>query len=524
MKRKFLLALMVLLLISLACGKSQESISAIEESPSAHPPQEDVAEPTDPPVNISPGGDQPMVEGALFFEEDFQDGKPDRWEITSAWDVQQLGDAYTFESQGAGGAWVPEGSAWSNYSCQVMVRIDAGSLLLGINVSQSGRYLVRLDGNGLYLIKESPLKNYTVVSRTGPVSLGDWHQLELASFNGRVQVYVDQALWVDYQDSTPLSKGTITVTSQDGSQVAIDDVLVMKTGPLPDGVVQAPPPPDTNVELDMGDGGQVVVEPDAGIQANDQPGDDQQQDQNQAQADELEEQQGDQQPQAGGLPDLVIVEATFDPNPAVSGQQFLANYVISNQGDAPSGAFTLLWKFHAATGMGVCSWDYDTLAPGETVWGGCPRMTNAEPGQSPTTLTVDFEGEIVESNEDNNVLTPTLSLITTAQDEPGEAEPNVLPDLVVGAMAYTDRNFRCELVNYGQGTAPAGARVTLFVNGNKIDWQETATPLPSGGSITFNIPVDLAIEEINKARCIADRGNSIEEENEDNNEFVWVQE
>ncbi|MBL6982068.1 MAG: hypothetical protein ISR58_12850 [Anaerolineales bacterium] len=505
--------LIIVLLAALACGGTQDVPPVVKDQPIETPslPTVVIEEPTEQRSQAQ--------EGDILFQDDFQDGQSDGWDVTAAWFVQQSGDIYTFDASGSGGAWVPTGSNWSNYAYQSSIRLDAGSLLLGFNLSQSGRYYVRLDGSGLFLLKEYPAKNYTVLIQTGPVTLGEWHLLDLRSYNGHIQVYVDEALWVDYTDTSPLSKGSITVTSQEGSQVSVEDVLVTTTGPLTKGVVQAPQPQKGQPELDV----ESAVEDD-GLTQQQIVLDDQQEVGDQVQEEQQDESQEELQDQVpSGQPDLVVLEATFDPDPVVSGQPFTSSFVIQNQGDAPAGAFTLLWKFHAATGIGVCSWDYDSLAAGESVWGGCSKTTNAQPGQSPTVLTIDFENEIEESDDNNNVLTPALYVITTAQDSPGEADA-ALPDLMVGAMAFTDRNFRCDLVNYGQGTAPAGVRVTLYANGNRIGWQETSGPLPSGASVTFNIPVDLTLEEINKARCIADRGNSFEEENEDNNEFVWVQE
>lgn len=42
----------------------------------------------------------------ILFRDDFQDGNTDGWGISSAWEVNQEGDAYTFESDGEGSAWI----------------------------------------------------------------------------------------------------------------------------------------------------------------------------------------------------------------------------------------------------------------------------------------------------------------------------------------------------------------------------------------------------------------------------------
>lgn len=398
----------------------------------------------------------PQEQGVIIlFEDDFQDGQPDDWEITAAWYVQQAGDLYTFEASGAGGAWVPDGGGWSNYAFRSFVQVDAGALLLSFNLTEQGRYMVRIDEYGLYLVKEYPADEFNVISQTGPLPDTSWHYLALGSYDNQVQVYVDQELWIDYQDAEPLAGGTIAVASLDGSQVAVDNVLVTQlTKPLPAGEIKAPPA----LQAPLPD---VQAEAESGLSLD--------------QVDEIVEGQ-DQAPEVqSGTPDLVITNASFDPDPVVSGQLFTANYAIENVGDAPAGAFTLLWEFHAATGIGVCSWDYFGLAPGEAVWGGCQRVTNAQPGESPTVLTVDFEGEIAESNEGNNQMTPTLRVGTVAQDSGGEAEPSGeaeqsagQPDLVI-LEAYFDpdpviqgQQFVANYAIANHGDAPSGAFTLLW--------------------------------------------------------------
>ncbi len=416
----------VILLVALACGRARQ-IAPTEIAPTEIPPEtEDQTE-----EQAQSEGPSLAQEGDILFQDDFQDGQSDGWDITAAWDVQQAGDTYTFEAGGEGGAWVPEGNTWSNYAYQASARLDAGSLLFGFNLNQDGRYFVRLDENGVYLIKESPAKNYTPVVQTGPVSLGEWHQLDMRAYDGHIQVYVDEQLWVDYSDNVPLSHGTISLTALDGSQVAVDDVLVTKTGPLPAGVVQAPPPLEGQADLDM-------AEVDDGIELEEVAEEDGEEvEQQEGEQGEEQQQEGDQEElPSSGEPDLVVIEATFDPDPVIQGQPFTANYMIENQGDVPTGAFTLLWKFHDATGVGVCSWDYDSLDAGQTAWGACTKTTNAQAGQSPTTLTVDFEDEVAESNENNNQLSPTLVVAAPEGDggdgeEQDEEEPQseALPNL-----------------------------------------------------------------------------------------------
>lgn len=253
--------------------------------------------------------------------------------------------------------------------------------------------MLRLNPESVYLIKEQPAENFSVLTQTGPVIMNTWHWIDMAAQAGHIQVYVDQALWIDFVDPAPLSRGTISMASLDGSRVEVDNVLVAQiNGSLPSVQVQAPPP--------------IVPE---------QPPIDEIEDEvSEIPLEEVEiEEQTPEMTVEGGLPDLVITEVVFSPDPVVQGQPFEMSYVIQNQGNAPAGAFTVHFHFHAASGLADCNADFPSLGAGQVAWGGCTRTTNSQPGTSPTELTVDIENEIAESNEDNNTRNQPLTVGAT---------------------------------------------------------------------------------------------------------------
>lgn len=179
----------------------------------------------------------------ILFQDDFQDGSNAPWKITTAWNVEQDGDVYSFNSSGYGAAWIPYGQSWRNYVYQVDTQLESGSLVLSFVLTQQGRYGLHMRQDGIYLMKESPPGNISVLSQTGPISIPGWHQVVLSSYEGHLQVHIDNALWIDYIDSQPLYNGTIAVSSLEGSNVAVDDVLVTRlTEPLVSDDVVAPPP------------------------------------------------------------------------------------------------------------------------------------------------------------------------------------------------------------------------------------------------------------------------------------------
>jgi len=211
-----------------------------------------------PPVATAPAVSAPGAAGVILFQDDFQDGQPDGWQITTAWYVQQEGNTYYFGSSGQGGAWVPGGGSWSDYEFQSTVRVTAGGVMLSYRLTHEGRYLLHLREDGLYLTKEYPKGNYTTLTQTAAPSLSAWHQVSVVGYGGHLQVYVDRMLQLDYTDPSPLLQGTIAVATLEGSQAAVDDVLVTRLtaalptpGPMALPVTVAPPPVPLPVEAGL---------------------------------------------------------------------------------------------------------------------------------------------------------------------------------------------------------------------------------------------------------------------------------
>ena len=112
-----------------------------------------------------------------------------------------------------------------------------------------------------------------------------------------------------------------------------------------------------------------------------------------------------------GLPDLVVWSGHFNPAQPVKGETFYAAFEIKNLGTAASGACTFRIKFHASAGVANCDMTVVSLEPGGNQFLTCPTKSNASTGNYPVKATVDAEGEVAESDEGNNVLETTLTLV-----------------------------------------------------------------------------------------------------------------
>jgi len=184
----------------------------------------------------------------VLFQDDFEDDQPDDWHITASWTVRQEGDDHVFGSSAYGGAWVPQGFGWSDYELQAVVRATAGGVILSYRVTHEGRYLLHLREDGMYLSREYPIGTYTTLTQAAAPSQNAWHQVTVAGYGGHLQVYVDRELQLDYVDPSPVLQGTIGVSTLDGYQATVDDVLVTRLTillPTPESAMLPPtvPPP-----------------------------------------------------------------------------------------------------------------------------------------------------------------------------------------------------------------------------------------------------------------------------------------
>jgi len=400
----FYITLLVMsILVLSACTRPQQATPNPVDSGPQELPEESSA-PADQSEAVQAAldmGDQ--ANGVFLFYDDFQDGLADNWETVGAWFVEQSGDLYILGAAGRGYAWVPSGHNWADYAFHAGVRLESGALFLSMNLTQEGRYLLRLDENAVYLLKEQPAGSVTILAETGPVSMSEGHSIVMAAHSGNIQVYVDEQLWMDATDPSPISIGTIGVSSLDDSRVGVDNIYVLQlSAPLPTGEVVSAPP--------------VIAEPipaeELAAEVADLP------------LAEMEPEEEAPPPvvEPGALPDLVAGNVVFDPDPVIQGQAFQTVFNVTNQGNAAAGAFTVRMHFHAATALVDCNLDFPGLASGETGMGFCNGTTNANPGTSPTEFGVDVENEITESDESNNQATPTLTVVAGESEENGDGE------------------------------------------------------------------------------------------------------
>ena len=473
------------LLSGLACGRLVQSPTPAPSSPTPAP---SAAAPASGVSDLS----LPVSSGSILFRDDFQDGEAQEWQTSGGWFVEQDGDRYYFGTSGEGWAWVSGGGAWTDYLFHAGVRLDSGAAFLTMNMTSAGRYVLRIDQDGLYLIKEQPAGQFTTLAQTGPVAMGTGHSISMAAQAGHLQVYVDRALWIDHNDPAPVLRGTVGVSALEGSRVIVDNVLVAQyAGSLPAGVAQAPPavdpepptPDELSQDLEQApieDVPEITAAPEVTPEPDVTPA-------------------PEATPTPEALPDLVATRVIWMPDPVVQGQPFQVFMQLLNVGEVPVGAFTVRLHYHAATGLPDCNVDFPSLPPGQEGTAFCNSVTNSNPGTSPTEFTVDVENEIEESDEDNNFAATTFEVAAASPDDgPGDGNgevPGAQADLVISDVTFipdpaiTGQPFAVALIISNRGDADAGiftVRLRFHAGLELPDCNWDVELLGAGGSIRLD--------------------------------------
>jgi hypothetical protein len=483
---------LVVLVLSSGCEKSTGT--AIEPATQPDLPAATEPMPTEGAVVIS----------TVLFQDDFQDGDNTDWTIKSGWAIQQNEDKFFLAAGGAGGAYVPTGAGWEDYSLHASAWVREGVLLFSINLSSEARYVLRMGGDGVYLIKEQPAETFTVMAEAGPITLSKWTRVAFASQQGHLQVYIDKVLWFDVVDPEPILEGTIAVSAQQGSRVAVDNILVKRiNGELAAGIPRAPAPPSSETldTQELQAVGETLSSEDVETTTADVP--------------------ADQPDEPNGVPDLVISPLMTIPDPVQKGVGFVVVISVTNIGNASSGAFDVLVHFHALANIEDCSMAVPDLAPGQIVEGACGRTITSNAGNYPVELTADISATVTESDEANNLVVDTLTVAAPAAPTDTPESGAGLLDVGASSISFVDElngisRYRCLFTTSGQGLVPF-ILIQLSIDGT-VFHEATYPSIPAGSPSHYIFSVD-TIPPFSLT-CTLDADNSIAESDETNNSIT----
>ena len=165
----------------------------------------------------------------ILFHEDFQDKNADGWNLESGWMIKSENNNDVLSGKGHSWARIKKGEDWTNYSFKGRVKLLKGDIHLNYRLTDSdqfSRYFVGFNQGGLSLHKQVGEQFTLLTESFSSYTTNRWYQLEIKGEGSHLQVYVDNLLALEYQDISPLRKGTIALETLDDSQVYVDDIEV----------------------------------------------------------------------------------------------------------------------------------------------------------------------------------------------------------------------------------------------------------------------------------------------------------
>lgn len=166
-------------------------------------------------------------EEAVLYQEDFEDGQAQGWNLQGNWQIVQDTDGNRV-LRGRAQNWAAyTDNLWWDYSVEFRVKLTRGRFGINYRVRDCYRYFVRLDDERLLLGKTSPCNVHQEMRvRWQYHSQGRWHKVKVFGRGGKLEIYVNGMLLLSFLDPQPLVSGTIGLETFDDSEVYVDDIVV----------------------------------------------------------------------------------------------------------------------------------------------------------------------------------------------------------------------------------------------------------------------------------------------------------
>ena len=163
------------------------------------------------------------------FNDDFEDGNADGWELEPGWSV--INDNGNYVLQGFGHKWARAGlESWTDYTFESRVKLIEGDVHINYRLQDRERYFVGLHERSLSLVRmlfenDEPVHT-TLATAEIPFSKNTWNTIKIVGMGNNVKVYFNGVLKINYTDNNPVLNGKIAFESLDNSKVYVDDIQV----------------------------------------------------------------------------------------------------------------------------------------------------------------------------------------------------------------------------------------------------------------------------------------------------------
>jgi len=191
-------------------------------------------------VDVIPNssGSTPGQEFTFLVAEDFEDSKiqlenfstdSNQWQI-----VEEMDGNKVFQVDNRNGLEYPSFAfgedQWTDYITEYRVKLLDQTGSVGIQVrsdTSSAYYVVDMGVGEMYLAYPTATEWVRLLTKFPPVKLDTWHTFKVIVNGNNIQVFIDNARWIDTDDSR-YAKGAILIFASPGTYAQIDDIKVVE--------------------------------------------------------------------------------------------------------------------------------------------------------------------------------------------------------------------------------------------------------------------------------------------------------
>jgi photosystem II stability/assembly factor-like uncharacterized protein len=165
--------------------------------------------------------------GVVVYQEDFQDGQAQGWQLEDGWAVVQDGDASFLSGEGHVWARVDQALS-SNFRLTFRLRLVQGRIHLVVRSNEVGRYYLGLENQGSDLNRQEWPDTFHSrwAASSRKHSLNAWHAVEIVETHGRLELIVDGQSEFSFADPAPLTGGTFAFETLDDGAAQVDDIVL----------------------------------------------------------------------------------------------------------------------------------------------------------------------------------------------------------------------------------------------------------------------------------------------------------
>lgn len=171
----------------------------------------------------------------VFYEEDFEDGTAEGWDIGFDWSIKnENGNNNVLSNDTSDRACLlqySEGYHWTNYSFEAKIKLIQDPANLYFRKNPHRRYIINIGTDSLALQKESNdgLPPQELHHASISFNYQTWHTIKIQGIDNNIKIYADGLLKIDYTDIAPILYGTIGIETF--GQSHFDDFIVMGESP-----------------------------------------------------------------------------------------------------------------------------------------------------------------------------------------------------------------------------------------------------------------------------------------------------